>query len=132
MLQLIDPDVPITVADSELDGIKQGDPETVYHLRPISVDDHRRLSKQNTKDGIDPESRQVVKTIDFEALNDDLLDFCLTGWSGILLKGEPAPCSRENKLKLDGARRVALTNRAGMNQIARVGEDRAASFRQPA
>lgn len=132
MLNLIDPEEPLVVTDSELPGVRDGDPFTTYTLRPLSVEDHRRLLKECTKIGIDPLSRQKTEEVDFEALNDATLDFVLTAWTGILLKGEPAPCTRANKLKLEGGRQRALQNLAGMNQIARLGEVRAESFRQPA
>lgn len=131
MLHLIDPDEPIIVKDSEIPGVRDGDPETTYTLRPIASDDHRRLTKQHTKKGIDPVSRATVEEIDFEALNDATLDFVLVGWSGILIKGEPAPCVLANKKRLDGVRQRALQNLAGMNQIARLEEVRAESFREP-
>lgn len=130
-LQLIDPAEPIVVKDSELPGVTGGDPDTTYTLRPIAVEDHREISKKNTKPVIEPLSRRTIDQTDYEAVADDTLDFVLTDWSGILIKGQPAACTRENKLKLDGNRRVALTGLAGMNQIARSPEVRAESFRQP-
>lgn len=128
-VQLID-DEPIVVKDSDLDGITDGDPDTTYTLRPIGVDDHRRLQKQFTKDIIDRRSHQKVPQTDFEGLNDAVLDFVLVGWSGVLMKGAPADCVLANKLKLDGPRRVALAGLAGMNQIARSPEVRVESFRE--
>lgn len=130
-VQLIDPDDRIPVKDSELPGVANGDPGTTYTLRPISVNDHRRLSKENTKTAINRQTHMGEAVIDYEALNDDILDFVLLDWSGILLKGQPAPCIREHKLRLDGARRAALSGVAGMNQIQRAPEVRAESFRQP-
>lgn len=130
-VHLID-DEPIRVTDSDLEGVTDGDPETVYTLRPIGVDDHRRLQKQFTKDVVDRRSHQKVPQTDFEGLNDAVLDFVLIGWSGVLMKGQPAECVLANKLKLDGLRRVALSGLAGMNQIARSPEVRVESFREPA
>ena len=132
MLQLIDHEDRLTVLDSELPGIVNGDSETTYTLRPISVEDHRRLRTQNTTSVPNPRTQAKESVVQLEALNDDLLDFVLQDWSGILLKGQPAPCTRELKLKLDGARRVALCDLAGMNRIARAPEVRAESFREPA
>jgi hypothetical protein len=128
MLNLIDAGETITVKDSELEGVSGGDPEVTYTLRPITVEDHRALQKQFTKAGIDRRTHQKTEEVDFAGLADATLDHVLIGWSGILSKGQPAECSRENKLKLDGIRRVALTGLAGMNQIARSPEVRAQSF----
>jgi hypothetical protein len=131
-LSLIDPSAPIVVKDSELDGIVGGDPEVTYTLKPIAVEDHRKLQKTYTKQAIDRRTHQKVDEVDFEGLADATLDFILVDWSGILIQGQPAPCVKANKLKLDGPRRVALTGMAGMNQIARSPEVRAESFSESA
>lgn len=131
-VKLQDPDELITVKDSQLPGVTDGDPDTSYTLRPISVEDHRRLQKEYTKDVINRRTHQREPQIDFEALNDAVLDFVLRDWVGILDKGQPAPCTLAHKLRLDGVRRVALSAVAGMNQVERAPEVRAQSFREPA
>lgn len=131
MLQLIDGE-SFEVRDSDVPGLVNGDPETTYTLRTIGVDDHRRLRVANTTYVPNPRTLAKEPVVQLEALNDDILDFVLQGWTGILVRGEPAACTREYKLKLDGARRVALCDLAGMNRIARAPEVRADSFREPA
>lgn len=131
-LQLIDADDRFDVKDSDLPGVVGGDPDTTYTLRPIAVDDHRRITKERTKQVPNRRTHQNEPVTDFDAVNDDVLDFVLVDWSGILFRGQPVPCAREHKLKLDGPRRIALSNLAGMNQIRRAPEVRAESFREPA
>jgi len=131
-VQLLDSDDRIAVKDSELTGVTDGDPETTYLIRPIAVDDHRRIVKAHTTDVVNRRTHQKEPQVDWAAVNDDILDFVLVDWTGIHLKGQPVACSREYKLKLDGVRRQALADVAGMNQIARAPEVRAESFREPA
>lgn len=131
MLQLIDGE-QFEVRDSEVPGIVNGDPETTYTLRTIGVDDHRRLRTHNTTYIPNPRTLTKDPVVNLEALNDDILDFVLQDWNGLLVRGQLAPCTRDHKLKLDGPRRAALCDLAGMNRIARAPEVRAASFREPA
>ena len=130
-VQLQDADDVITAKDSELAGVTDGDPETVYTLRPISVEDHRAITKQHTKEVVNRRTHQKESEVDWGAVNDDVLDFVLRDWTGILRKGRPAPCTRENKLKLDAPRRQALSDVAGLNQVQRAPEVRAESFPEP-
>lgn len=131
-LELLDPEGRIEVKDSDLTGVTDGDPDTVYVLRPIGIEDHRVLTKQNTRDELDRRSHQKVKVTDWNAVADDVLDFVLIEWRGILFRGAAVPCERDFKLKLDYVRKHALSELAGMNQVARAPERRAESFRQPA
>lgn len=131
MLQLIDADDRIVVKDSDLPGITDGDPDTTYTLRPISVDDYRTMRKAHTRKVVNKRTHQNDEEIDYEALNDAAFAFALVGWSGILFRGEPVPCIDDRKKLLDGARRKAIVDLAGMNQIARAPEVRAESFREP-
>lgn len=130
-VQLMDSDDRIVVKDSELQGITDGDPETTYTLRPIGVDDYRRLTKAHTKKVLNRRTHQSDDEVDFAGLTDAVLDYVLTDWSGILFKGQPVPCLQEYKQRLDGVRRAALAALAGMNQIHRVEEVRAESFHEP-
>ncbi len=131
-VQLIDADDRITVCDADIPGIADGDKDTTYTLRPIAVDDYREIVKANSVDVIDRRTHQKTKQTDWEKVNDDQIDFVLVAWTGIVVKGQPAECSRANKLKLDGVRRQALCDRAGINQIQRAPEVRAESFRESA
>lgn len=129
-VQLIDASELIVVKDCDLPDVTNGDPETTYTLRPLSVDDYRALQKAHTKRVINRRTQRDEDVIDYEALNDATFDFALQNWTGIVLRGQPVQCTTENKFRLDGARRRALVKLAGMNQIARAPEVRAESFRE--
>ncbi len=129
---LTDPDARITVRDADLAGIVNGDPDTTYTIRPISIEQHRGLVKKNTAQVIDRRLQAQVPQVDSAAVSDDVLDYVLVEWSGLLFRGEPVPCERAYKLKLDYVRKSALCDLAGMNQIVRAPEVRAESFREPA
>lgn len=131
-VQLLDTEERRQVVDADLAGVVDGDRETIYTVRPIGIDDHRRIVKANTKEVLDRRSHTKVPVTDYLATTDDVLDFVLVGWEGILFRGKPVPCEREHKLKLDYVRKQALSDLAGMNQILRAPEVRAESFREPA
>lgn len=131
-LELLDPDARIDVKDSDLTGVTDGDPDTIYTLRPIGIEDHREIVKKNTHDELDRRSHQKIKVTNWHAVADDVLDFVLVAWKGIRFRGADVPTVREYKLKLDYVRKQALSDLAGMNQVAREPEVRAESFRQPA
>lgn len=129
-VQLLDTEERREVVDADLAGVVDGDRETVYIIRPIGIEDHRRIVKANTKDTLDRRTHQKMQVSDHAAIADDVLDFILVGWRGVLYRGQAADCVREHKLKLDYVRKQALSDEAGMNQIARAPEVRAESFRE--
>jgi hypothetical protein len=129
-ISLLDDSARLQVKDSDLDEVSGGDPGTVYTVRQIPPQINRELAKKHTERPINKRTGQRESVVDNVSLLDDLVDYALVDWSGILLKGEKAPCTRENKLLLDYQRKVALIGIAGLNQIA--AEVRAESFRQPA
>lgn len=127
-LELLQDGEEFTVSDDKLPNVTDGDPEVSYRLRKIDPKHHKQITKQHTK----PEFQRgvgKVDKVDWASTVEDLLDYALIGWSGVLLGGKPADCTRELKLKgLDGARRNALIELATSN--ARAAEEvRAESFR---
>lgn len=117
------------VCDTELQGVTDGDPDVMYTVKRLDPKTHRAMTKARTKKEFVRGVGQVDK-LDARELADDILDYILVGWRGVLLKGEPAPCTREFKIGgLDFTRRAALVERAGMNEIDRAPERRAESFR---
>lgn len=118
-LQLLEEDKRIEVIDSALPDVTDGDPETVYTVRQIPPEVNRSLGKRHTTTPINRRTGQRETVVDHEALLDDLVDYAIVSWSGILLKGEPAPCTRENKLLLDFTRKTGLLSVAGLNQVNR-------------
>lgn len=134
-LRLIDAEDRDEVLDRDLPDVKDGDAETVYIIRSIGLDDYRAIVKARSTTRPNPRTqiKETILTAEAEALvNEDILDFVLVDWRGVLFRGAPAPCTREHKLRLDPVRQLAIRTLGGMNKIARVQEARAESFREPA
>ena len=130
-ISLLDEDATIRVADSDL-GVDGGDESTVYVLKVVSPQVIKRLRRKNIKKR--PTGGQgMQEVLDTDAFGEDLWDYVLVGWEGVLWQGEPiTPESVVNGVKaktlLDGSRKAALLERAGANEVVDPGE----SFRAPA
>lgn len=123
-IRLLSDSDQITVRDSDI--IHGGDTETSYVLRKITPEKQRELLKKHTRSG----NNRRGETLDIEALQQDQIDYVLVSWEGVLDNGQPAECSRANKVNgLDMARRLALIEHAGMTDIVAAAEGRATSFR---
>ncbi len=123
-VKLLDGDGTFDVKDSELPDVTDGDPETVYTVRQIPPHVNRQISKQHSS------MKRGQYVVDQIAIMDDLIEYALVGWVGILDKGVPAPLTKENKGRLDYTRKAALLQLAGLNQVTK--ENREDSFRRPA
>jgi hypothetical protein len=132
-LQLLDVDDVFEVKDSDLDGVQDGDADAIYVLRKLIPEKTRSIRKAHTKHARNGRTGVMEATTDEEAIQDALIDYVLTDWRGITLKGQPAPCDRFHKVNgLDPVRKSGILVAAGMNQHARTQEERAESFRVPA
>ena len=131
-LELLSDDQEAEIADTALDNILgPGDPEVFYTLRPIPLTLNRQTRKKHTKVTRPNGIREEV--FDDAGFFDDLIDYALVGWRGINIKGQPADCTRENKIRgLDGARKNALLALAGINRPMQAQAQRDSSFRSPA
>jgi hypothetical protein len=130
MLELKSADEITPVTDAEL--VADGDKDTTYSLRHITTDKHREIVKANTDKVPNRRTHQRDDVVNWEAVQDDLVDYAIADWSGVVAKGQPVPCERVYKLLLDGPRKTAILERAGMNEVAAAPERRAESFRAPA
>lgn len=128
-LQLMAEGDQIEVRDKDLPGVTDGDPEVVYQIRKLTPTVHRKFLKTHTKHEFVRGVGKVEKP-DTEAILDDLIDYVLVGWSGVILSdGSQAPCERMLKLSgLDWERKRAIVDKAGANELARAPERRAESF----
>lgn len=128
--ELMQEDDQVEVCETELAGLADADSDVFYTIRKLTPTKHRAILKQHTKAaGFERGVGKIEKTDGFAA-TDDIVDYVLVGWRGILLHGQPAPCERALKLSgLDLDRKKAIIDRAGMNEIAREPERRAESFR---
>jgi len=127
-LNLLDGTKRIEVKDSDLPDVEGGDPETVYIVRQIPPDVNRQLSQKHTTRPINRRTGQRENVVDNLALVDEMVDWALVDWRGILLNSTPVPCTSEYKQLLDYNRKVGLLSIAGLNQVAQEGS-REASFR---
>jgi hypothetical protein len=131
-LELLTDDQTFEICDTELENIQgKADPDVFYTLRPVPIALNRQTQKKHTKVTRPNGIREEV--FDREAFLDDLLDYALVSWTGILLNGKPAECVRDLKIRgLDWPRKLALLAVAGINRAAEANEARALSFRKPA
>lgn len=118
------------VNDSDL--VPEGDRETSYKIRHITIEKNREVVREHTKKVPNRRTHQPDNVTDWEAVGDALLDYALVDWSGVVANGKSVPCTTENKMLLDGVRRAALLERAGMNEVQAAPERREQSFRAPA
>ena len=118
------------IKDSDL--VPDGDKETVYKIRHITIEKNREVVKRHTRKVPNRRTHTQDSVTDYEAVGDELLDYVLVDWSGVVSDGTPLPCTTDNKLLLDGVRRAALLEKAGMNEVQAAPERRAESFRAPA
>ena len=129
---LLQTDDRIEVRDSEL-GLQDGDPETVYILRPLLTETHREIVRKRTTYVLNKVTHQRDAVIDTDAVVDDIYDYVLLDWRGVVdAAGTPVPCDSATKRGLGTVIRTALLERAGLNQIKSLAEQQADSFRRPA
>lgn len=129
-IQLSQDDDRFTVTDAEL--VAGGDAETSYTIRPLTREVRKRVVKEHTTRQANPRTRAMEDRVDAEAIGLALLDYALVGWSGILWQGQPAPCEKDYKLKLDEVRLSAILEQAGLSRIVDAEAARGESFRSPA
>lgn len=132
MARQLHDDSTFEVKEVDLQGIDEADKDTAYTLRPLTTAKFRELQKKNTKQVLNKRAGRMEPQLDGETLADDLIDHVIAGWTGILSKGQPADCTRENKLKLDGQVKQALIGVAGLNRIEAIPEEREQSKSGPA
>jgi hypothetical protein len=130
-LELLTEDDRIDVRDTDLDEITDPDVDAAYVLRPLSPEQSRKMRKAHTTHVINKHTHAKDPKIDDDAFADDLIDYVIVGWSGMVSKGQPLPCERIYKLRLDFVRKAALLKIAGGNRTEREQAQRAESFRQP-
>lgn len=129
-IALLDDDVTFPVTDAEL-GLENGDETTVYTVRQVTPQVIKRLRKAHTKRK--PTGGQgMADVLDVDAYAEALFDYILPSWEGVVFKGQPIAAedyvtvggvSVKAKTQLDSARKAALLERAGANQVVAAGRD---------
>jgi hypothetical protein len=128
-VKLLRDDDNITIKDADL--VEGGDKDTSYTLRHLTPEKIDEIRERHTRKA---NYRRPAKTNE-KLVDQDLLDYVLIAWTGIVDGDKPAPCEIEYKLRLDKIRRSELLRTAGMAEVVDDEEDtetRAASFREPA
>ena len=125
-LQLLDGESRFDVRDTELANVIEPDPDVLYAVRQILPATHRQIQQRCLKPN--PQTHRMEP--DEEATIDALVDYAVVDWTGWLLRGEPAPCTKEHKTLLDRGRKLALIAKACSNR--QTTQQREDSFRQPA
>lgn len=132
-IALLDEDATLTVADSDL-GVAGGDDGTTYTVRVVTQQVAKRIRQRFTQKRPNPVTHRMEDITDTEKFGEALWDYVMCAWSGPLWKGQPigpddlVPTSAgevKAKTQLDGARKAALLERAGANEVV----DTDASFR---
>lgn len=116
-----------TVTDAEL--VADGDKNTSYKYRHLTLPKNREIVKRNTK----KRRRENEDPVDWAAVSDDQLDFVLISWDGVEVNGKAVAINdvigdTAAKYLLDGVRRQALLERAGINEVQAAQERRSESF----
>lgn len=117
------------VKESDIPEVMNADPDVSYTVRPLSTTKFREFQKKHTRLVPNKQTRGMESDVNGEALADDLIDWVIAGWSGILDKGQPADCSKANKLRLDGQVKQGLIGVAGLNRIEAAPAETERSFR---
>jgi hypothetical protein len=126
-----DQDDLVTLRDCDLDGVEDGDEETTYTLRVVPPAVYTDIQKRHTKKVINRVTHRREDVVDQEAVTEDLIDYLLVSWTGVIYKRDrsPVPCTRETKLAcITGPRMVGLLKAASINEVE-AAESRASSFR---
>ena len=126
-LELKDESATWTITDADL--IQGGDKETTYTIRRLTLEKHREIRRRHTSK---PTYRRQYEHVNEEAFQDDLFDYVLVGWSGVIVNGKEAPCDSAHRALLDVPRRIQILDAAGMNEIRAQEDARDASFRATA
>lgn len=128
--QLQSDDYTFEVKETELDDVQDADPQVVYVLRELTTKKWRELNKTHSRKMPNKVTKRMEDVVDQEAFADAIVDYVLVDWRGIVERGgSPAPCTTENKHRLDGVLKAALVGKAGLSQIVQASEARDASFR---
>ncbi|MBW2606144.1 MAG: hypothetical protein JRD05_00765 [Deltaproteobacteria bacterium] len=93
--------------------------ESFFILRRFDSAVYRRIEKKHTTKKKNFRSGETIATVDDHAVNEDLLDYMITGWGNIKspTTGEDVPCERSNKFKLPGSVKVQITEACDSESI---------------
>ena len=123
-VHLLNEDTEITVTDVDLVG-EVGDASTTYTVRKLTPVRQREFRRKHTRQA----NFKRQESVNWDAVADDQIDYLLVSWTGIVDRGQPVPCERQYKLRLDQVRKAALLDKAGLSDVVAEEEAKDASFR---
>jgi len=93
--------------------------DSILKLRRLDPEVYREIHKKHTKTHKHPRTGNIFKETDDFAVNADLLDYMIVGWSNVKSPstGEDVPCNKENKNKLPGSVQVQIVEACDVNNV---------------
>lgn len=126
--QLLNDDM-FPVREQDLELTIEIDPEVTYHLRPLTVDKLRELTKANTRLVPNKRTHQKDEVINNDDASNAILDYVIAKWEGVKQGGVEAACDLAHKLLLPIELQTALISTAQAGDTA--AERKARSLRRP-
>lgn len=92
---------------------------SILHGRRFSSETLKQIRKRHTKHSRNRQTGMMTPETDEDAVNDDLIDYIITGWDNVKspTTGDAVPCNRENKLKLPGPIKAQFVDEATTDNI---------------
>lgn len=80
-----------------------GEPCVTITCRPITKAKHRQTVQRNTEKVLNPKSRAMEESIDWDGVQDDLVDYAILRWTGLVGSDDKVlQCVSEAKRALPG------------------------------
>ncbi len=96
-----------------------------FYLRRLSSEALKRIQKKHTKKIKNFRTGEWLYERDEDAINEDILDWCITGWDDVHspVTKKDVPCTRENKLKLPGVTKIDIITACDETNISGLAGD---------
>lgn len=93
--------------------------ESWFDLRRFDTEVYRQIEKRHTTKRKNIRGGGWIVEVDEYAVNQDLLDYMITGWGNVKspTTKKDVECTRENKLKLPGATKVEIIEACDADHI---------------
>lgn len=93
--------------------------ESYFDLRRFDSTIHTQIEKKHTKKKKNMRTGEWMKEVDERAVNNDLLDYMITGWGNIKspTTREDVPCEKKNKIRLPGSVKIQIIEACDADSI---------------
>jgi len=93
--------------------------DSYFELRRFDSANYNEIEKKHTKKKKNFRTGEWIKEVDDRSVNDDLLDYMVTGWGHIKspTTGEDVPCEKKNKIKLPGSVKMQIIEACDADNI---------------